>query len=184
MDNKYVNVIYLDNESNKFAFIFIFLFLMIPNLGVVLGLALLYGKTILQHNSVILYTGLYTIANVVVIIVSYFSMENNKEKSVRVLDEGIVYNSLFKKFAVPWTSITRVQVNPFVSTRPSVMVHTVKGRFYFTGMYVNSEEELPKIKPGVLKPKFYYESGGSFDPDIYNNQLYSIFKEKVPDKFY
>lgn len=184
MDSKFVNVIYLDKESNKFAFIFILLFLFLPNMGIILGLVLLMGNELLQNSTIILYLGIYTILNTMFIIFSYFSMENNKEKFIRVLDEGLVYNSLLKKFAVPWTSVIRVQVNPYVSNRPTVMVHTVKGRFYFTGMFVNVEEELPKIKPGFIKPKFYYESGGSFDSDIYNNQLYNILREKVPDKFY
>jgi hypothetical protein len=184
MDSKFVNVVYLDKESNKFAFIFILIFLLLPNIGIILGLALLLGNELLKNATMILYLGIYTIVNSVIIIFTYFSMENNKEKFIRVLDEGLMYNSLFKKFAVPWTSVIRVQVNPYVSSRPTIMVHTVKGRFYFTGMFVNADEELPKIKPGFIKPKFYYVSGGSFDPDIYNNQLYQIFREKVPDKFY
>ena len=44
MDQKYVNVIYYDKDSNKFAFIFIVLVLLLPNVGVILGFSLLYGK--------------------------------------------------------------------------------------------------------------------------------------------
>ncbi|MEK7432092.1 MAG: hypothetical protein AABZ74_03080 [Cyanobacteriota bacterium] len=184
MDKKFSNLIYLNQENNKFAFIFIVLVLLLPNFGVLLGVALLFGRSLLTNNSVLLPMGIYTISTFIILIVSYFSMENNKEKFIRIIDEGIMYNSLTKRFSVPWSSITRVQINPYVSTRTTVMVHTYKGRFYFTGMFVPVDEEQPKIKPGILRPKYYYESGGSFDPDIYKNELYIALKDMVPDKFY
>ncbi len=184
MDKNYSNVIYLDKESNKFAFIFILLFLLIPNIGVIVGLFIVFGPEVIKDNSIVLAVGIYTIVNALFLILSFFSLENNKEKYIRILDEGLVYNSLLKKFAVPWTCVYRVQVNPFLSARPTVMVYTTKGRFYFTGMYVNTGEELPKIKPGFLTPKFYYPSGGTFDGNLYSNELYLTFKEKIPDKFF
>ncbi|MFN8670514.1 MAG: hypothetical protein U0457_00330 [Candidatus Sericytochromatia bacterium] len=184
MDKKFANLIYLNNENNKFAFIFIVLVLLLPNIGVLLGVALLFGKQLLTNNSILLPMGIYTISTLVILVVSFFSMENNKEKYIRIIDEGITYNSLTKRFSVPWSSITRVQINPYVSTRTTVMVHTYKGRFYFTGMFVPTDEELPKIKPGILRPKYYYQSGGTFTPDIEKNELYLTLKEMVPDKFY
>lgn len=184
MERKYVNLIYLDKESNKFAFIFLVMFLLLPNMGVVIALFLMYGKEIVKNNALILPVGIYTIFNAMMIIISFFSMENNKEKSIKILEEGISYNSLLKKFAVPWNLIHRVQVNPFMSARPTIVVHTEKGRFHFTGMFVNADDEIPKIKPGFIKPKFYYPSGGKFDGDIYKNELYLTLKEQIPDKFY
>lgn len=184
MDQKYVNVIYYDKSSNKFAFIFIVLVLLLPNVGIILGMSLLYGKELLQNSSILLPLGIYTIINCVLMIFSFFSMENNKEKSIRVLDEGLVYNSLLKKFAVPWNNVDRVQFNPFLATKPIIMVHTAKGRFYFSGMFINVDDEIPQIKPGFIKPKFYYPSGTEFMGDIYSNELYLILKERLPDKFY
>lgn len=184
MDQKYVNVIYYDKSSNKFAYIFIVLILVLPNIGIILGLALLFGNELLQNTTILLPLGIYTILNTMLIIFSFFSMENNKEKSVRILDEGLVYNSLLKKFAVSWNNIERVQFNPFLARRPIVMIHTDKGRFYFSGMFINVEEEIPLIKPGFIKPKFYYPSGGEFAGDIYDNQLYVLLRDKIPEKFY
>jgi hypothetical protein len=184
MDQKFVNVIYLDKQSNRFAFFFIVLFLLLPNIFIILGLFVMYGKEIVTNNSILLPLGVYTILNTTMIVSSFFMMENNKEKSIRILDEGLIYNSLVKKFAVSWTNVYRVRVNPYLSSRPTVMVYTTKGRFYFTGMFVNTEEEIPVIKPGFLKPKFYFLSGGNFDGNLYKSQLYQVFKEKVPDKFF
>lgn len=184
MDRKYSNLIYLNKENNKFAYIFIVMVLVIPNAGVLLGTILLFGKEMLKNSHILLPIGIYTILTLVILVISYFSMENNREKFIQVIDEGLVYNSLTKRFSVPWALITRVQLNPYVSSRPTVMVHTQKGRFYFTGMFVPVDEELPKIKPGLLKPKYYYASGGSFDPDINKNELYITLKDMVPDKFY
>jgi hypothetical protein len=184
MDKTFTNVIYLDKQSNKFAFVFILLFLLVPNITVLLGLLVIYGPLIVKNNTVLLYSGIYTILNTMTIVFCYFSLENNKEKTIRLLDEGLIYNSMVKKFAVPWTCVYRIKVNPFLSARPAIFVYTTKGRFYFTGMYVNLAEELPKIKPGILRPKFYYQSGGAFDSNIYNNELYLTLKEKIPDKFF
>jgi hypothetical protein len=184
MDQKFVNIIYLDKQSNRFAFFFIVLFLLIPNIFIILGMFVVYGNEIVTNNSILLPLGIYTILNTTLLLSSYFIMENNREKSIRLLDEGLIYNSLVKKFAVPWTNVYRVRVNPYLSARPTVLVYTTKGRFYFTGMYVNTEEEMPQIKPGILKPKFYYPSGGIFDGNVYKSQLYQVFKEKVPDKFF
>ncbi len=184
MDQKYANIIYYDKQSNKFAYFFIVLVLVLPNIGLILGLALLFGKELIQNTAILLPLGIYTILNAMLIIFSFFSMENNKEKSIRVLDEGLVYNSILKKFAVSWNNVERVQFNPFLARRPIVMVHTDKGRFYFSGMFINIEEEIPEIKPGFIKPKFIYPSGGEFEGSIYDNQLYLILKEKIPEKFY
>lgn len=184
MDKTFVNVIYIDKLSNRFAFLFIFMFLFIPNVALIVGLALMFREEVLNNSTILLSVGLYTIFNVFFIIISYFLLENNKEKSIRVMDEGLVYNSITKRFAIPWASVHRVQVNPYVSNRPFVMVHTEKGRFYFSGMYVDTSDELPAIKPGFLRPKFYYPSGGTFDSDLYKSALFQVFKEKVPDKFY
>jgi|APLak6261663012_1056037.scaffolds.fasta_scaffold37087_1 hypothetical protein len=184
MDQKYVNVIYYNKESNKFALLFIILFLLLPNIGIIFGLTLLYGKELLQNTALLLPLGIYTILNTMLMIFSFFSMENNKEKSIRVLDEGLVYNSLLKKFAIQWDNVERVQFNPFLARRPIIMIHSTKGRFYFSGMFVNVADEIPQIKPGFIKPKFFYPSGGEFEGDIYTNELYLILKETIPEKFY
>jgi hypothetical protein len=184
MDNKFVNVIYLDKDSNRFAFIFIMLFLLVPNIVLIICMFALYGKDFLRDSSVLLPVGIYTIINAMMIIMSFFGMENNKEKYIRILDEGLVYNSLLKKFAVPWINVTRVRVNPYVTTRPTILVYTTKGSFYFTGMFVNAAEEIPQIKPGFFKPKFYFPSGGEFDGNMAKNELYLLLKEKIPDKFF
>ena len=44
MDQKYANLIYLDKESNRFAFLFILMFLLIPNVTAVIALFIIYGK--------------------------------------------------------------------------------------------------------------------------------------------
>lgn len=184
MDQKYANLIYLDKESNKFAFLFILMVLLIPNVAAVIALFIIYGKELIKNQSVLLPLALYTVANFTLIIISYFFMENNREKSIRIVDEGLVYNSLLKKFAVPWSLINRIQVNPFLSARPTIVIHTEKGRFYFTGMYINIDDEIPQIKPGFIKPKFIYPSGGRFEGDIFKNELYLTLKDQIPDKFF
>lgn len=184
MDSTFANVIYLDKGSTRFAFIFILLFLLIPNISVIIGLFLLVGEEIIRNSSILLPLGLYTIFNFTLIILSFFALENNKGKTIRVLDEGLIYTSMLKKFAIPWNCVNRVRINPFSSARSSVMVETTKGRFYFTGMFVNLGEELPKIKPGFIKPKFYYPSGGEFNGKLQNSELLMVFREKVPEKFF
>ena len=157
--------------------------MVLPNVALIATLFAMYGKEVLKNTPMLLSTGIYTIVNFALLMSSYFILENNREKSIRVLDEGLVYNSLAKKFAVPWTDIYKIEVNPFPGGKPALMVYTVKGRFYFNGMFVDINEETPKIKPGLLRPKFYYHSGGGFNGDLYKSELYGIFREKVPDKF-
>lgn len=183
MDRTFSNVIYLNKKNNFFALFFIMLSLLLPNIGLITSLFVLYGKELVTNRSLLLPTGLYTILTLIMVALSYFIMENNSSKSIRVLDEGFVYNSLFKKFAGPWTSIYQVKVNPFPGGTTTVMVYSEKGRFYFSGMFVDINEELPQIKPGLIKPKFYYPSGGSFYGELHNNELYLVLKEKIPDKF-
>jgi len=183
MDRTFCNVIYLNKKNNFFALFFIILSLLLPNIALITILFILYGKELVTNKSLFLPTGIYTILTVILVVLSYFIMENNSAKSIRVLDEGFVYNSLFKKFAGPWSSIYKIKINPFPGGTTTVMVYSEKGRFYFSGMFVDINEEVPQIKPGLIKPKFYYLSGGSFYGDLNNNELFLILKEKVPDKF-
>lgn len=179
----YVNLVYLDKASTKFAFLIVAMFFFIPNLLTILGLIIFLGIDGVREKTILLPLGVYTIFTYLMIITSFFLFENNREKSIKLLDDGIVYNSLLKKFAVPWENVKRVRLDPLTALRPTVMIDTTKGRIHFTGMFVCLDDEIPMIKPGFIKPKFYYPSGGRYDSNIYKNALYLDLKDKIPDKF-
>jgi len=183
-DKTYVNLIYLDRASTRFAFLIVALFFFIPNFLITIGLIIILGMEGVRQKTILLPLGLYTIFTYLMIILSFFIFENNKEKSIKILDGGIVYNSLLKKFAVPWEAVKRIRLDPLTSLRPTVTIDTTKGMINFTGMFICLEDEIPRIQPGFIRPKFYYPSGGKYDNNIYKNALYLDLKDIIPEKFF